>query len=123
MDYPTRHCTPSISTSFSMCFFTLFVAPVQVSQYLYDHIDVSFHFTCSSASTCSVNMRTNRSADIHLARAKHFPASNMLRCKACVESQQRTAHISPVLHVKLPELEFVFGFLRYTRVSKGLGPD
>ena len=65
MYYPTRHCTPSSSTSFFMVFHAV---------------------CCSSASTRNASLLVNTSAGIRLARALHFQGSN---CKASVQNLQR----------------------------------
>ena len=91
MDYPTRHCTPSSSTSFSW-FFTL----LQCCS--------STNFTVKSTSTLILVFHScmlqsiylqcvNTHAGIHSARATHIPALTMPRCKAWVQSVQGTAHL------------------------------
>ena len=97
MYYPTRHCTPLSSTSFVIVFYAVCCSSTGFTIKSTSTLMLVFPF-CVLQSTCS----------------------NMLHCKACVQSLQRTVHFSPVLYVKLLELEFVFGFFRHKRVSKGL---
>ena len=64
----------------------------------------------------------NMHADIHSARATHFPASNMPLQGVHAKPAEDSA-LSSVLSVKLLELELVFGFFRHKRVSKDSGPN
>ena len=85
-------------------FFTLFVAPVSVSQCI--------HLQCESAR--------KHIRGYPLGTCTAFSSFKMQGKRA---EPAETAHFSLVLYVKPLELEFIFGFICHKRISKGSGPD